>query len=63
MYTRSAGQDFRAGDDYNIVKNAIGWLFNNSNPESGSGRSNRAQGNNVSEEDLNWLVYKVNSIT
>lgn len=63
MYTRSAGQDFRAVDDYNRVKNAIGWFFNNSNPESGSGRANKASGDNVSAEDLNWLVYKINSIT
>jgi len=49
---------------FNQVKNAIGWFYNNSDPSSGIGIANKtADSSNIVYSDFNTLRTKLNGIT
>jgi len=66
MYDVTAGSNFDAVNDFNKIKNAIGYFYNNTDPVSGVGISDKNSGDTVyaSYFDGDYsIVKKINDIT
>lgn len=53
---------FYAENDFNIIKNAIGYFYNNSNPALGIDIVDKSSGNDIIADELNKIVDKLNNI-